>query len=414
MPEGGVKVETPETAVCLQAAFPVAFEGLFRSARNKVYYGGRGSAKSRSFARALLTIAINRSIRVLCTRELQNSIKDSVHRLLQDEIERLGYTAFFDVTENEIRSHTGSLFIFKGLRYNTSAIRSLEGIDICWVEEAEKVSDDSWKALIPTIRNPGSEIWVSFNPDEETDPTYQRFVANPREDSIVVKVNYNDNPFFPIELRREMEFDRRVDPEGAAHVWDGMFRKRSKAAIFNGKWRVDVFEMPPNASGPYYGGDWGFSQDPTVLIKMFIVERKLYIEHEAYGVGVELDDTPTLFDKVPGARESKIIADSARPETISHVKNRGYSKIVGCAKWPGCVEDGITFLRSFEEIVIHERCKHVIQEAILYSYKLDKLTKEPTNDIVDKHNHCWDSVRYGLEKLIMASKNMGRPSIRTL
>ena len=176
------------TAPTLDVRIPEAFADLFRPARYKVYYGGRGGAKSRTFARALVLRAYQQPTRVLCTRELQTSIEDSVHRLLTDTIKDLGLDAFFDVTRSAISGLNGSLFLFEGLRFNTKQIKSTEGIDICWVEEADAVSNDSWDLLIPTIRKEGSEIWISFNPDSPDDPTYKRFVASPPPGAIVRKV----------------------------------------------------------------------------------------------------------------------------------------------------------------------------------------------------------------------------------
>jgi phage terminase large subunit len=284
----------------------------------------------------------------------------------------------------------------------------MEGIDIVWVEEAEKVSKNSWQTLIPTIRKPGSEIWITFNPDEETDPTYQRFVVNPPPDAIVRKVNWRDNPYFPEELRREMEYLKSVDYDAYLHVWEGETRKRSDAQILNGKWTVEWFEPQPGWDGPYYGADWGFANDPTAGVRMWVNATdprgpELMIEHEVYGLRVDIDKTPELFDRMPQAREHTIRADNARPETISYMQNHGYPSVVACAKWPGSVEDGITFLRSFRRIVIHTRCTHTAQEARLYSYKVDRLSGDVLRDIVDKHNHCWDAIRYGLEPLIKGS-----------
>jgi phage terminase large subunit len=398
----------------VDAAIPAAYSVLFQPARYKVLYGGRGKGASWSFARALLVKGATQNIRILCTRELQKSIKDSVHRLLEDQINELGLQDIYKVTQSEVTSRvTDTSFIFKGLRYNVEEIKSTEGIDICWVAEAEKCSDNSWKVLIPTIRKEDSEIWVDFNPNLETDPTYQRFVKSKPPNSIVHKLSYRDNPFFPQVLREEMEYDRRVDPEGAAHVWDGELANTSEAAIFKGKWTIDTFEPGPDWSGPYHGADWGFSIDPTVLIKCWVHARTLYIEYEAWALHCELDSIPDLFDKVPLARNYKIMADSARPETISHVSKKNF-KIEGAEKYSGSVEEGITFLKSFERIVIHERCKHMITEAKLYSYKVDRLTGEPTTVIEDRNNHCWDAIRYALQKMIMLSKRGGRPSIRSL
>jgi phage terminase large subunit len=384
----------------LQIADP--FQFLTKKARYKVAYGGRGSGKSWNVARTLLILAGVRPLRVLCARELQVSIRDSVHRLLADQIEAMGLDSFYQVKDKEIVARNGSMFIFEGLRHNITKVKSMEGIDICWVEEAERVSEASWKVLIPTIRKSGSEIWVTFNPDAETDPTYKRFIKNPPPDSIVVKVNFDQNPWFTDELRKEMEYDFRVDPDSAAHIWGGECRKISDAQVLKGKWVIDAFEPRPEWSGPYFGADWGFSKDPTVLVKSYIHDRTLYVSEEAYGVGVEITETPALFDSVEGARKHTIRADSARPETISFMKRSGFN-VIAAKKGPGSVEDGIQHLRGYEKIVIHPRCKYTSQEARLYSYKVDKLTGDILPILVDANNHCMDAIRYSLEPIMRPS-----------
>jgi phage terminase large subunit len=382
-----------------QFQLPDISDGIFRPHRYKVFRGGRGSGKSWTVAGALVWLSARVRLRILCARELQISMADSVHKLISDEIERQGLLPYFKITATSIECMlTGSTFIFKGLKHNIAEIKSMEGIDICWVEEAQRVSQTSWETLIPTIRKEGSEIWITFNPDAEEDPTYQRFVVDPPPNSLVTEVNYVHNPFFPDTLRAEMEYMKRVDFEAYEHVWLGKPKGRSKAQILNGKYRVDVFDAPADAQF-FYGADWGFAQDPTVLIRCYIKDRKLWIDYEAYGVGVELDEIPQLFDSVPGSRKWPIKADNARPETISHVANRGFP-VRAADKWPGSIEDGITFLRSFDEIVIHERCTHTAEEARLYSYKVDKITEEVLPIVLDKHNHCMDAIRYALDQMI--------------
>ncbi|KEZ78324.1 PBSX family phage terminase large subunit [Salinisphaera hydrothermalis] len=387
---------------------------LERRARYKCAYGGRGAGRSWSFAQALLILGIERpGLRVLCAREHQKSIADSVHRLLRDQIDRLGLQAFYRVTDKSIDGPGGTSFLFAGLRHNISNIKSMEGIDIVWIEEAERVSENSWRVLVPTIRKEGSEIWVTFNPDQETDPTYQRLVVHPPRDAIVRKTSWRDNPHFPVELARERDHDWATDPEAAAHIWDGECRQHNDAQVLNKKWRVDSFE-PVTAGeeawdGPYYGADWGFAQDPTALVRFWIApgskpdRTRLMIEYEAWEIGCDLDDTPALFDEVPGAGDYLVRADSARPETISYMRKRDY-RVEGAPKWHGSVEDGIAWLRGHEEIVIHSRCKHAAQEARFWSYKIDKQTDDVLPILKDGHDHVWDAVRYGASPMI---RNMG-------
>ena len=336
--------------------FPSAFEDLFRPARYKVYYGGRGGGKSWMVARALLIKGLEGKVRVLCAREFQTSIADSVHKLLSEQIDALGLAPYYEVQKTRIIGLNGTEFIFKGLRHNVQEIKSTEGVDYCWIEEAQSVSEESWAVLVPTIRQADSEIWMTFNPQDDDDPTYRKFVLNPPPNSVVRKVSWRDNPHFPQVLRDEMEYLQRVDPDAYAHVWEGETRTISDAVILRGKVEVRPFETPP-VDRFYFGADWGFSQDPTVLIRCFVIDRTLYIDHEAYSIGCDIDKTPALFDKVPESRKWPIYADSARPETISYMRRAGFN-ISAAEKWSGSVEDGIAFLRSFERIVIHERCKH--------------------------------------------------------
>ena len=386
--------------------YPPYARGLNQARRYKVLYGGRGAARSWTVARKLLVKAGKAPLRVLCARELQKSIKDSVHKLLTDQIEMLGLPGF-EVTQTEIRHASGSLFIFEGLKHNITKIKSLEGVDICWVEEAERVSDTSWEVLIPTIRKPGSEIWITFNPDLESDPTYRRFVLQPPPDAWVKKVSHADNPWFPEPLRAEMEYLRRVDPDAYAHVWEGETRHATDAQILKDKWKVEEFEPGDDWDGPYHGADWGFAQDPTTLVRCYIHGGRLYVSHESYQIGLELDHTKDVWGRqVPGAGDYVIRADSARPESISYLRRHGVTRIEGAPKWSGSVEDGIAHLRQYERIVIHPRCKHTIDEARHYSYKVDDRTGDVLPKIVDAHNHCIDAIRYALAPLI---QQRGKP-----
>lgn len=384
----------------MRAEFPKKLQFLFKPARYKVAYGGRGGAKSWGFARALLIQGTRQPERALCTREFQNSIRESVHHLLAMQVDLLGLSKFYSVNQTEIRGANGTEFIFSGIASNPTKIKSMEGVTKCWVEEAERVSETSWQILIPTIRQEGSEIWVSFNPDKATDPTYKRFVLSPPPDAVVVPIGWRDNPWFPEELRKEKDYLASVDFDAYMHIWEGGINERSSSLVLGGKCVIRDFEVGADWNGPYFGADWGFSQDPLALIKKYVHGRKLYIRNEAWGIGVELDDIPALFDTVPESRKHTVRADNSRPETISHLRNHGYPKVIAAEKWSGSVEDGVAFLRSFEEIVIHPECRHTAEEARLYSYKVDRLTNDILTDIVDANNHCIDAMRYGLQPMI--------------
>lgn len=377
---------------------PAFRDAIETDARYRVFYGGRGGGKSWTVARILLIKALENPIRVLCTREYQSSIADSVHALLADQIQEMGIEPWFEVKRDAIVGSNGSLFIFAGLRRDPKKVKSTEGIDIAWVEEADTISNESLDLLIPTIRKPGSEIWFTFNPDQETDPVYSRFVDTERDDAVVKKIGWKDNPWFPDVLLRELEWDRTNDFEKYQHIWEGECRAHTDAQVFHGKYRVDRFDTPNDAVF-YYGADWGFSQDPTTLIRCFIDDGNLYIDYEAYGVGVDIDDTPELFNSVPLSQAYIITADSARPETISYIQRHGFPRMRRAKKGANSIADGISYLRSFREVIIHPRCKHTADEFKLYSYRRDRLTGDILPVIEDKHNHCIDALRYATESL---------------
>ena len=389
------------------AGLPEYAAGLFEPHRYKVLYGGRGAARSWSVARALLILAAANPMRIGCFREFQKSIKDSVHRLLTDQITLLGLPGY-EITDHEIRHANGSLFLFEGLRLNVTKIKSLEGIDIAWVEEAERVSKSSWDILIPTIRKARSEIWVSFNPDLEDDPTYQRFVVNPPPNAWVRQVSGADNPWFPPELAAERAYLYAVDPDAAAHVWGGACRRATAAQILRGKCTVEEFEPESTWGGPYHGADFGFATDPNTLVRCWVAPGtipnstgRLMIEYEAYKLGQDTDNISAHWKAaVPGCERYVIRGDSARPETISYLMRHGIPQIVGVEKWAGSVEDGIAHLRQYEQIVIHTRCTHALFEALHYSYKIDARTGDILPVIVDAHNHIIDALRYALGPLI--------------
>jgi phage terminase large subunit len=226
-----------------QAEFPAKLSILFDPARYKVLYGGRGGAKSWGIARALLIIGARKPTRILCAREFQTSIRDSVHKLLSDQIIAMGLIDFYEITQNAIRGKNGTEFSFVGLKNNVSNIKSYEGCDIVWVEEAQTTSKLSWNVLIPTIRKEGSEIWISFNPELETDETYQRFIVNTPENSIVQRINWSDNPWFPETLRLEKDALFVRDREAYNTVWEGVCRQTVDGAIFAKEMQQAEFEQ---------------------------------------------------------------------------------------------------------------------------------------------------------------------------
>jgi phage terminase large subunit len=406
--------------------------------RHRVAYGGRGASKTRSFATKLLLRGLARVERILCTREFQRSIRDSVHRVLVDEINRLGLgvlgSGHYIVTDREIRGANGTLFIFAGLHRNENGIKSLEGVTVAWVEEAQTVSQTSIDALIPTIRIEGSEIWWSYNPRFATDPVDAMFRPKdnrPPPGTVLIPVNYYDNPFFPEVLRRQMEYDRGRDPDKYAHIWRGAYLQRSEAKVFR-NWKVRPFEVPEGAV-VRHGVDWGFSVDPSVIISCFIGSwsgeawesdpvpdhdgKVLFVRHEAYEVGCPVEQLPALFagndneqpprwknprglEGIPNAQLWKIIADSARPELIDYCARRGFY-MEPAKKGPNSVQEGVTFLQSYD-ICVHPSCIHTIDELTFYEFETDKLTGEVLPKLKDKKNHVIDALRYALENVRLA------------
>lgn len=355
--------------------------------------------------------------RAVCVREVQKSLSQSVKLLLSDKIDKFNIREMFHETENQIETPGGGLIIFQGMQNHTAeSIKSLEGYDIAWVEEAQSLSRRSLDLLRPTIRKPNSELWFSWNPKNASDPVDNLFRGgSPPPRTISVEANWHDNPWFESDQRADMEYDRKRDPDKYAHVWGGGYLLRSEANVFR-NWQIDTLEIPSDAR-PYFGADWGFSIDPTVLVRAWVWGRTLYVDREIHRIGCEIDRTPELFDKindnrVPSVRKWPIIADSARPETISYMQLHGFDQMTAARKGPGSVEEGIEFLKNFD-IVVHPSCRHTSDELTNYSYKVDKKTEEVLPQLEDKGNHVIDALRYAVEKLRQAEPPSGASSYFT-
>lgn len=396
----------------VQIRLPKKLAWAFDPPRGALQYrgghGGRGSGKSVGFATMAAAYGYVEPLRILCTREYQASIKESFHAELKAAIAMYPWLeAHYDVGVDYLRGSNGTEFIFRGLRRNTQSIKSLAKIDLTIVEEAEQVPDQSWLDLEATVfRQPRSELWAIWNPEFDGSPVDQRLRKNPPENARIVELNYSDNPFFPenLELLRKRE-QERLDPATYAHVWEGAYLENSNSQVLHGKVRVADFTPGSDWHGPFHGADWGFAQDPTAAVRVWVHDGSLYIEHEAGRVELEIDDTaPFLIDKIPGIEKHALRGDSARPELISHLKRKGLPMIEAVQKWPGSVEDGIAHLRSYAEIVVHPRCTETIRETRLYSYKKDRLTGDVLPVIVDSFNHYIDAVRYALAPLIRQRK----------
>lgn len=397
----GRTLQLPTAEVYLPFCEPSRYKGA---------HGGRGSAKSHEFAKNLLERCVmERGTRWVCVREVQLSLKQSVKRLLEDKIKSFDLGSEFGVMADHIVTPGDGIIIFQGMQNHTAeSIKSLEGYNGAWVEEAQSLSQRSLDLLRPTIRVPDSELWFSWNPRHATDPV-DKFLRgeNVPPGAIVIGSTYRDNPWFPDVLRIEMEYDRRVDPEKYQHIWLGGYERHSEARVFK-NWRVGTVDPALLVDlVPRYGGDWGFSVDPTVAVKCYELpalegspRKRLYIAAEVHKIGCEIDHTPALFDTLDKgqARLWPLIADSARPETISYLQRHGYPRIQPAVKGPNSVKEGVIFLQNYE-IIINPDCTHSIDEFTLYSYVVEKLTGIVTNVLEDKKNHVIDSVRYAVEGL---------------
>jgi phage terminase large subunit len=390
-----------------KAEFPVKLEGLFKKSRYKVLYGGRGGAKSWGIARALLIKGAKDPIRILCAREFQTSIKDSVHKLLCDQIESLGLLSFYEITQTSIRGRNGTEFSFVGLKNNVSNIKSYEGVDICWVEEAQTTSRLSWNILIPTIRKEGSEIWISFNPELETDETYQRFVANPPADSITMKVNWYDNPWFPDTLKLEKDALKQRDEEAYNQVWEGLCRQTVDGAIFAKEMQQAekdgrICRVPYDATKPVHAVfDLGWSDSTAIWFLQFVgMETRLirYIEDSQKTISYYLATMQTfgyVYDKIwlPHDAENKTLAAAGR-SIDDIVRAAGYKTEI-MPRVP--IVDSINAARTIFPNCYFDREHTADGLACLrhYRYEVDPETGQfSRNPLHDHYSHGADAFRY--------------------
>lgn len=421
---------------------PSAFRELYQPSRHKAFHGGRGGAKSHSFADVLVAKAYERrDFRWLFAREIQNSLNASVKKLLEDKIRAQGLgpkedggNGYFRITDRSITGGDGRTeFLFAGLRTNPDSVKSMEGLDGAWVEEANKVSQRSIGLLTPTVRKPKSELWWSWNRTDVKDPVDNMFLGGaPPPRSIVRKVGWQDNPWFPEPLIEELLWDRSRDYDKYLHVWEGHPVTMSEARVFRNWSSEDIDHLVPYGCVPRLGADWGYANDPSVLVLCYVFGTTLYIRSELWKLRLEVTDTPAFWagtdwradnprwenknsfpglqsplighnggpaldDGPPLMQTSRVIADSARPEIISHMQKRGFN-VTASRKGAGSVVEGVEFIKGFD-VVIHPSCTHVIDEFTHYSYEVDPLTDEVLPKLKDKKNHTVDSVRYALENV---------------
>jgi len=398
---------------------PKMLDNFSIPARHRVFKGGRGSGKTRGLATMsavkVYQMAENGREGVwLCSREHLNSLEESSLEEVKGAIREIPWLRdYFDIGEKYIRTRNRRIsYAFAGLRHNLDSIKSKARILGNWTDEGEAVSDAAWRKLIPTIREEGSENWLSYNPESSESATHKRFIDSPPSNCVVTEMNWRDNPWFPDVLNQERLDDKRLRPDTYDHVWEGGFLTITEAQVFRGKFETEEFTPGYNWDGPYNGLDFGFAQDPTAAVRCWVYDGALWIEYEAGGTKLELDDTATFIsDRLPDAAKYAIRADSARPESISYLKRHGLPNMQSVKKWPGSVEDGVEFIKSFRKVYIHPRCSSVEREFRLYSYKVDRLTGDIVPKIVDANNHYIDALRYALAPMIQAK---GAPRVRAL
>jgi len=333
------------------------------------------------------------------------SVALSVKTILDDEIARMQMGAFYRSVATFIEGANGTRFEFGGLKDQTiDSIKSYEGVDICWVEEADRLSQASYDVLIPTIRQGQSgmdgQLWFSFNPRYADDAVYKRFVENKTgPETVLINVNWRDNRFFPKVLETERLWLKEHDPEKYLNIWEGNIKTISEARIFR-NWRIERFVTPPGTR-VFFGADWGFGVDPSCVVGCWFddANRTMYVDRESWEKTTDIAQLGPLFARCPGARRNRVAYDSSKPELGKELKKQGY-RMFPARKGAGSVNEGIEFLQSWK-IVIHPNCVHTIKEMGLYSYKVDPRTEKVIlpAEPEDKHNHIIDSLRYATESM---------------
>lgn len=372
-------------------------------------YGGRGGAKSHGWAEIFITMMRYREgYKLLCAREFQNSIEDSVYSLLQEKADKM-FPGFFEFKNSRVYGLNGSYASFKGLSRNIGSTKSLEGYDACWVEEGQYISAKAWEILEPTIRKEDSIIAVSMNRDSEDAILDKTFIQNtPPETAIVKKINYYDNPHPIPKLERMAAQCKKANYDAYQHIWEGELNNISETQVLHGKWRVANFITPQGVTF-YHGADWSNGgADPHTVNRSFIANNKLYIDYEVR-TNVDPDKLAEQWTKIPTLKPNsgwKVYADSARPDLIRKMCKAGYDVEKAPKSWKGAVHEddvkkaGKDRFREYDEIVIHERCVHTAKEAKSWQWEID----DRTGDIIPKfkkgNDHHWDAMRYGHWKSI--------------
>jgi len=389
-----------------EVSIPEIFAPLFQPQRYKILHGGRGSGKSVNVVKALLILGMQSKLRILCTREVQKSIKDSVKALLDDEIESMGFSSFYESLDQEIRGKNGTLFVFAGLASHTiDSIKSFANCDICWVEEGQSVSKRSWDVLTPTIRKEGSEIWVTFNPELESDETYQRFVLNPPSNAFVIQVNYDQNPFFTDILEAERLDTQRRDPKGYAQIWEGKCLPAVAGAIYydevataeNEKRIRDVPYDPMLKVHVVFDLGWNDAmaislvqrQGSELRIIEYIEDSHKTLDHYSAELKKKNYNWGTLY--LPHDGRNKDFKTGKSAEEIMQAFGWNVAITPNMS-----IEDGIRLVRmTFNRIYLNkDKCERLIQCAKRYRRSINQQTNEPGAPMHDEWSHGSDVLRY--------------------
>ena len=357
-----------------------------------------------SFAELMLArMVLEPELQCVCIRKYRSTLTNSVLLLLKNKVMDLGWDNYFEIQNSQIKRKNGRGFItFIGMQdHNASSIKGFENFGIAWVDEATELDQFSLDLLIPTLRSSGAETWFTWNPEHPEDPVDSFFRQDPIPKNAIVKgISFAENPFLTDTSREDEERDRLSDPEKHDWVWLGGYNVKSDAVVFAGRWRIAEVDTD-QWDGPYYGADWGFASDPTAAIEVWVSGNQIYVSRESHAYRLDtVRIAPRWQQDIPGMDKSVVRADNARPENISHVKKNGFPRIIACEKWPGCVEDRIDWLRSYE-ILVHPRCVNIQTELKRYRYKQNK-GGDVLAQIVDKDNHLIDALGYALEKLIQS------------
>lgn len=399
----------------IDARFPKKLAFLFKPARYKVARGGRGSGKSWSFARAILLRCAKQQTRVLCTREIQKSIQQSVHQLLCDQIEGLGLTALFEVLQTEIRGPHGSCIYFSGLSDVTAtALKSFEGVDVCWCEEAQAISSKSWKTLTPTIRKEGSEIWVTYNPELDTDPTHEMFVTSPPPDCVSVLMNFNDNPYFPAVLEAERAHaEATMKPEDYAHTWLGQCKPAVTGAIYfdamsqtiaAGRIREVLHDVSLKT---HVVVDLGWNDATTIILAQKVASelriihyiegnQRTLADYSAELRNLRLDDQAINWGDVWLPHDGFHTRQQTGKDDATVMRGLGWNVAPKEGLTMTSINNGISRAREiFPRVFFHTtRAARLIECLKRYRWNISQKTGEAASPLHDEYSHGADAFRY--------------------